>query len=159
MKRLSKQDFKDKRVLSKLYIDYAKNKKLSQIVLDCLSEDFNEVISQSILFQNTLTIVVSNQLLASKLRYSLTNLKSKLKTYDEFKTLRKIKLHIQSSQVLIHGNAHRDKQAIVKDKNITKPVYSNNSSNLLSNFSNSVNDIDLQESLNRLAKHIRESGE
>jgi hypothetical protein len=159
VKQLSKQEFKDKRVLSKLYIDYAKNKNLTQIVLDCLSADLKIAISQSILFQNTLTIVVSNQLLASKLRYSLTNLKNKLKTYDEFKALRKIKLHIQSSQVLVHGNAHRDKQAIANDKNLTQPVYSNHSSDLINNFSNSVKDEELQESLDRLAKHIRERRE
>jgi hypothetical protein len=156
VKRLSKQEIKDKRTLSKLSADYAKNKKLTQIVIASLSDDFKEVISQSMLFQNTLTITVSNQLLASKLRYSLTNLKNKLKTYAEFNTLRKIKIHIQLNQTLIHGTAHKDKQAITKDKNSSKPVYSNSSSSLLSSFSNSIDDIELQESLNKLAKHIKE---
>lgn len=145
MKKLSKQAFKDKRVLSEIQRNCTKNKNIQTVVVECLPEEVKTFVSQSLLSHNTLVIIVANQVLASKIRFHLPMLKSRLKLHTDFSLLRKIKLQISANTSSTAG----------KKYDLEKPVYSTNSSQLLADLSKTIDNPELQQSLNKLASHVR----
>jgi len=142
-----KKTNKDKKILSELKNKYLKNAKIVKLVCDILPDEFSLHISQCVFNQNTLTIVISNQLIASKLRYSLPQLKKQLQTFDTFRLLRKIRLQINTAISPDKGET----------KNISKPVYSDKSAELLFSLSDTIDNPELQQSLKKLSQHIKKS--
>ncbi|MFK5985025.1 MAG: DciA family protein [Pseudomonadota bacterium] len=142
---LTKKTRKDKKILAGLYSQNSKNIALSEQVSQFLTEGFKPHICQCSFHQQILTIVVSSQLIASKLRYALPQLKNQLKGINIFRSLRKIRLQINQAK----------KQKQLTAVKISKPVYSNNSANLVLALSENINDPELQLSLQKLAQHIK----
>ncbi|MFK5893882.1 MAG: DciA family protein [Pseudomonadota bacterium] len=146
MRKKSKQALKDKKILGNLNAQYIKNNELLLKICSNLPEEFRSNISQCSFYQNTLTIMVSNQLIASKLRYCLPQLKKKLQTFDFFCSLRKIRLQINTAITADNKN---------QAKNFSKPVYSDKTADLLLSLSNTIANPALQTSLKKLARHIK----
>jgi hypothetical protein len=144
IKRSNKTN-KDKKILSLLKTQYNKNTELSKIVCNILPDEFSLSIFQCFYNQNTLTIVISNQLLASKLRYNLPYLKQQLQKSSKFHSLRKIRLQINTSM-----EAH--KQQV---NHLLKPIHSDKSSELLLSLSDSIDNDELKLSLKKLSQHIK----
>ncbi len=145
MKKLTKQELKDKKILAEFYKQNSKNTNLSEYVFKLIPSEYKLDILQCIYAKPILTLVVSNQLSASKIRYLLPQLKNQLQANEFFHSLRKIRLQINTQ--------HQPKTAI--PQNISKPVYSNTSASLLLSLSNSIDSKGLQESLQKLARHIK----
>jgi len=137
---------KDKTILSKLQTQYNKNTELSKIICNILPDEFSLYISQCFFNQNTLTIITTNQLIASKLRYSLPQIKKQLIVIPAFKTLKKIRLQISTPT----PSPKQD-----KNKNISKPVYSDKSAELVLSLADCINNDELQQSLKKLSQHIK----
>lgn len=142
-----KKTNKDKKILSELKTQYIKNTKLYKSVCSILPGEFNLSISQCFFNQNTLTIIIPNQLIASKLRYSLPQLKKQLQQLNDFHHLRKIRLQINAALI------PQKKQA----KNLSQPVYSDKSAELLLNLSETIDNPQLQQSLKKLSQNIKRS--
>ena len=145
MIKKSNKTNKDKKILSELKYQYTKNIDLSKIVCDLLPDEFCFSIYHCFYNQSTLTVVITNQLLASKLRYNLPQLKQQLQKLAQFHLLRKIRLQINT---VITINQQETKK-------LSKPIYSDKSSELLLSLSNSIDNPELQQSLKKLSQHIK----
>jgi len=144
--KLKVQAKKDKNTLLDLYAKTAQKSTLKKQVVDVIPDEIKEHIIDCFMHQTLLTLVVENQLIASKIRYILPQLKGKLQSHDEFKILRKIRLQIKVSKL---------KEKILIDKG-PKPQYSIASSSLLNELAESIGDQELQNALIKLAKHVKE---
>jgi hypothetical protein len=136
---------RDKKILTELNAQYNRNKELLKKVTNSLPDEFKLTISQCTYYQNTLTIIISSQLIASKLRYSLPQLKKQLQLFDIFCSLRKIRLQI-SPAISVHKQ---------ETKNMSKPVYSDKTAELLLFLSETIDNPELQLSLKKLAQHVK----
>lgn len=132
-------------ILSEIKKRQFNNQRLLQLVLNQIESEYHVDIVQCSLHQNILTISVSKQLVATKLRYNLTQLTKKLQNIPEFHSLKKIKL-----QISLLPSAEK----IVYVEPPFEPVYSNKSSELINSLSKTIGDPELSKSLKRLAKHI-----
>jgi len=143
---------KDKKILSDLYAKTAEKATLKKQVLDTVPDALKQYIYDCFMHQTILILVVENQLVASKIRYILPQLRVELQRQNEFKMLRKIRLQIKVS----HFKEDKDVNTEANSQ-YSKPQYSSTSSSLLNEFAESIGDQELQGALIKLAKHVKET--
>jgi len=141
--------FDDAYILQSLFNKSQQLKRLSKIVCEQLPIEYQDKIFVLNYHNKLLLLGTNEQLLASKLRYLLPQLKNALLEKAAFKNLLRVKVKVTSLQ--------QPAFASNKQKQKTHLIYSDKSSQLLSEFSDSLEEEDsaLQSSLKRLAQHIR----
>lgn len=93
--------------------------------------------------QQSLVISVSSAAWASKLRFYMPTLKRSLSAEPQFSQLKKIVIKVASSNISI-------------EKEKKKPMYSQNSAEIIHDSAQHIDSIDLKDALMRLAKHVGE---
>ena len=93
--------------------------------------------------QYSLIISASSAAWASKLRFYMPTLKRSLGAEPQFSQLKKIIIKVASSNI-----------SIEKEKKM--PLYSQNSAEIINDSAQHIENNDLKEALQRLAKHVRE---
>ena len=152
MKKYSskKSAYEDAFTLQSLYSKNEQLQKLADIVCSHLPIEFQAKISVLKFQDRQMLLSTYDQLLAYKLRFLLTQLKTNLQHEAEFKNLSTIKLKIISS-ISPNSSSAQEKQPV-------ELVYSEKSAQLLAEFSDSLGsnneDLALQQALKKLARHI-----